>query len=165
MAGAGASDDHASALRTPQEAAVRREQEARTKERAAAPAAAQTRLRDAVASTPEPYRRALPSRDGHVGGAPAPAAIDECVEAARHREQVPTGGVRERTRLHQSLREAARETDALNNVRPRSTSRSRRRYVTSTESAISWHTAPAVSGVTWSFRMRSPPPTRRRRQP
>ena len=43
----------------------------------------------------------------------APAAIDQCVAAARRREQVLTGRIRERARLHQALREAADQMDAL----------------------------------------------------
>ena len=118
-----ASDDHSGILGSLQDAATRQDREARAKAQSAAgadahqtaaeqfAAAAQARLRQTVASTPQPYRPAPPSRAGGAGAGPVP--IDACVTAARRREQVLTGRSRERTRLGTSLREVAQATTAL----------------------------------------------------
>ena len=107
-----ASDEHAGILGELQEATARQEIEAQAKAQAAAGAdashaaavqsakAAGTRMRQAVASIPEPYR-------------PEPDPVDERVAAARHRERVLAGRARGRTRLGDSLREIAQQTAAL----------------------------------------------------
>ena len=118
-----AAGDHARTVAGLQDAATKREQDARTTAQAAAGAdahqaaaeqaagAADAHLRQAVSSIPEPYRPAPPSGAGHADGDPVP--VDDCTAAARRRERVLTGRARDRTRLAASLREIAEETAAL----------------------------------------------------
>ena len=116
-------NEHQMTLASLQDAATKREKDARTKAQAAAGAAAHqaaaeqaaggadARLRQAVASIPEPYRPAMPSSAGRADE--DPVAVDHCVAAARRRERVLTGRARDRTRLAEALRAVAQDTDAL----------------------------------------------------
>ena len=116
-------NEHQMTLASLQDAATKREKDARTKAQAAAGAdahqaaaeqaagAADARLRQAVSSIPEPYRPALPSRAGHADGDRVP--VDDCAAAARRRERVLTGRARDRTRLAEVLRAIAQHTAAL----------------------------------------------------
>ena len=115
--------EHDRTLASLQDAATQREQDASTTAQAAAGAAAHqaaaeqaaggadARLRQAVASIPEPYRPAMPSSAGRADE--DPVAVDHCVAAARRRERVLTGRARDRTRLAEALRAVAQDTDAL----------------------------------------------------
>ena len=110
--------EHQMTLASLQDAATKREKDARTKAQAAAGAdahqaaaeqaagAADARLRQAVSSIPEPYRPALPSRAGHADGDRVP--VDDCAAAARRRERVLTGRARDRA-THGRARTTARD--------------------------------------------------------
>ena len=116
-------DEHSRTLASLHHAAAQREQEARTMAQTAAGAAAHqaaaeqaaagadARLRQAVASIPEPYRPALPSGAGHADL--DPVAVEHCVAAAQRRERVLTGRAHDRARLGQASHAVAQETAAL----------------------------------------------------
>ncbi|MCY4485376.1 MAG: SMC family ATPase [Spirochaetaceae bacterium] len=116
-------DEHSRTLAFLHHAAAQREQEARTMAQTAAgadahqaaaeqaEAGADARLRQAVASIPEPYRPALPSGAGHADL--DPVAVEHCVAAAQRRERVLAGRAHDRARLGQASRAVAQETAAL----------------------------------------------------
>ena len=175
-AAARAVDEHTRALASLQDAATQREQDASTTAQAAAGAAAHqaaaeqaaggadARLRQAVASIPEPYRPALPSSAGRADE--DPVAVDHCVAAARRRERVLTGRARDRTRLAEALRAVAQDTAAL--AQRRATEVEQPLGATLRDLNRQRDLLARSAGDLereWICRTRSLPPTRRRWQP